>query len=363
MTKYYVVRMANNEHLFVPKSVVAVGWSDIDFSSYDDIDMLCDDVRNHYYLDTSNQKAGRKLGEIRRFKSIQKDDILLVPCYRGFYIAKSTGAFIYDRNSHSEDRANQLKVEYIADDNGNPMIFNRYDKSTALSSKLGIPGFTILEIWEKEIISEVDELVAKKKDSSYLSKIITEENNKLLMFKNSIKEVLPDYKKIGLEAGGIGFEKLLKSLLAADGFSAKILSKQIGGSGTADADILATKCSKLGDEFSSVLYIQAKHYIGESDNGIDQIVSFKEKINKDNINGQAKVQTEDGEISVNVNDIKYVLVSTGLFTEYVIDKAEQENITLIDINRLSEMLYEMMDDIPEILHSLGYVKTYQHINS
>ncbi len=363
MAKYYVVRMANNEHLFVPKSVVAVGWSGIDFSSYDDTEKLCDDVRNRYYLDSSPQLAGRKIGEVRRFKSIKKEDILLVPCYRGFYIAKSTGNFIYNIYSSSEDRANQLIVDYIVDDNGNPMVFNRYDKSTALSSKLGIPGFTVLEIWENEIISEVDELVAKKKDASYISKIITEENNKLLMFKNSIKEVLPNYKKIGLEAGGIGFEKLLKSLLEADGFSAKILSKQVGGSGTADADILATKYSQLGDEFSSVLYIQAKHYTGESDNGIDQIVSFKEKINNDNVDGKAKVATEDGEMSVSVNDIKYVLVSTGTFTDYVIDKAEQENITLIDINRLSEMLYEMMDSIPEILHSLGYVKTYQHINS
>lgn len=32
------------------------------------------------------------------------------------------------------------------------------------------------------------------------------------------------------------------------------------------------------------------------------------------------------------------------------------------IDRLAEMLYEVMDDIPQIIHSLGYVKIYQHVD-
>ena len=141
-------------------------------------------------------------------------------------------------------------------------------------------------------------------------------------------------------------------------YSVKRLSKQCGGSGVADADILAVKKSKLGDEFSSVLYMQVKHYSGKSDNGIDQIIAFKEKKAFESTDKNA----DEDEWLVNVSDIKYVLISTGTFTDYVRDKAEENDITLIDIDRLAEMLYEVMDDIPEIIHCLGYVKTYQHID-
>ena len=257
---------------------------------------------------------------------------------------------------------NQLRVTYVTDLNGAPIIFDRNDKNTALSTKLKVRGYTVLNIYEKEIINTVDKLISEKEDLPYLSKIISEENKRLLEFKTSLTTILPDYKKIGLQAGGIGFEKMIKYLFEADGYSVKRLSKQCGGSDVADADILAVKKSKIGDEFSSVLYMQVKHYSGKSDNGIDQIIAFKEKIAAESTDKNAKVITDEGEWSVNVSDIKYVLISTGTFTDYVIDKAEENYITLIDIDRLAEMLYEVMDDIPEIIHSLGYVKTYQHVD-
>ena len=361
MANYYMVRIMQNVEHYVKKSVVAVGWSEINFSIYTDADKLCKDVKDYYYNNSTDMRLpGRKLGEVKRFYSIQKDDVLLIPCYKGFYIATSKGEFIYDTTS--EDLMNQLRVTYVTDLNGAPIIFDRNDKNTALSTKLKVRGYTVLNIYEKEIINTVDKLISEKEDLPYLSKIISEENKRLLEFKTSLTTILPDYKKIGLQAGGIGFEKMIKYLFEADGYSVKRLSKQCGGSDVADADILAVKKSKIGDEFSSVLYMQVKHYSGKSDNGIDQIIAFKEKIAAESTDKNAKVITDEGEWSVNVSDIKYVLISTGTFTDYVIDKAEENDITLIDIDRLAEMLYEVMDDFPEIIHSLGYVKTYQHVD-
>lgn len=359
MKKYYVIRVKVDVDDFVKKSKVAVGWSDIDFTKYiDDQDRLLEEVQNHYYSgnNVSHTIRGRKLGEIKRIINIRKGDVIVVPSYRSFYIGVATGEFVYDKTSYDEDLSNQLFVDFKKDENNEPIPFERNGKNTALVTKLKVRGFTVLDIKEKILTNYIDELLNSPKDISDVEKIIKFENQELKKFKICLKDVLSDYKMISLRAGGIGFEELIKALMESDGYTATVLPKKIGGSRDADVDILAVKESQLADEFTTACYIQAKHYWGESGNGIDQIIAFKEQTNGD-------FETQDQKnISININpeNIKYFLISSGSFSKEVSIKAEQNNINLIDGERLSEILFNKIDELPIIRYQLGFVKKYEH---
>ena len=357
MRNYYVIRTRADVDDFVKKSKVAIGWSDIDFTKYiDDQDKLLEKIQNHYYSgdNVSHTVRGRKLGEIKRFINIQQGDIIVVPSYRSFYIGVSTGEFVYDETNYDKDLSNQLSVDFKKDENDEPIPFERNGKNTALVTKLKARGFTILDIKGKILTNYIDELLSSTNDISDVEKIIKFENQELKSFKNSLKDVLSDYKMISLRAGGIGFEELIKALMESDGYKATVLSKKIGGNGIADVDILAVKESQLADEFTTACYIQAKHYWGESRNGIDQIIDFKEQTNGD-------FETQDQKnISINPENIKYFLISSGSFCKEVSIKAEQNNIILIDGERLSEILFNKIDELPIIRYQLGFVKKFEH---
>ena len=254
MRNYYVIRTRADVDDFVKKSKVAIGWSDIDFTKYiDDQDKLLEEIQNHYYSgdNVSHTVRGKKLGEIKRFINIQQGDIIVVPSYRSFYIGVSRGEFVYDKTSCDEDLSNQLLVDFKKDENNEPIPFERNGKNTALVTKLKARGFTILDIKGKILTNYIDELLSSTKDISDVEKIIKFENQELKSFKNSLKDVLSDYKMISLRAGGIGFEELIKALMESDGYKATVLSKKIGGNGIADVDILAVKESQLADEFTT----------------------------------------------------------------------------------------------------------------
>ncbi len=357
MKNYYIIRIRTDVDEFVKKSKVAVGWSDIDFTKYiHDQEKLLEKIQNHYYSsnNVSHITRGRKLGEIKRFINIRKGDVIVVPSYRSFYIGCATGEFVYDKNSYDNDLSNQLFVDFKKDENNEPIPFERNGKNTALATKLKVRGFTVLDIKEKILTKSIDELFNSTKDISDVERIIKLENQELKKFKSNLKNVLSDYKMISLRAGGIGFEELIKALMESDGYKATVLPKRIGRNGIADVDILAVKESQLADEFTTACYIQAKHYWGESGNGIDQIIAFKEQTNGD-------FETHDQKnISISPENIKYVLISSGSFCKEVATKAEQNNIILIDGERLSEILFNKIDELPIIRYQLGFVKKYEH---
>lgn len=361
MTNYYVVRTREAVDSYVQKGVSAIGWSEVDFTKYSTVESLCDAVRNKYYANNvSSRLCGRKLGEIKKFKSIRAGDIIIVPCYKGFYIGKATGEFLYDKSeeSYNNDLSNQIVLEYV--NNGkSPVRFSRDGKLTALASKLCVRGFTVLCITEDEIKKEIDDLLNSRQDFSYQEKVIAKESLQANRFREELKSVLPNYRKIALASGGRGFEKLIEALMKIDGFETRILPKTIGGCSEADADVLAVRRSGLGDEFTTAYYIQAKHYWGTSDNGIAQIVQFK--------NEQEAYEDKQSALFIekyqlDSNQIKYVLISSGEFTESVKDLADENDIILIDGNRFAEILFEVIDDLPdEIRYQLGFIKKYEHV--
>lgn len=359
MRNYYMVRIRTDVDDFVKKSRVAVGWRDFDFSKYiNNQDKLLKEVKRLYYSDNcvAPQLAGKKLGEVRRFINIHKGDVIVVPSYKSFYIGYATGEFYYDKADFDKELPNQLSVDFKKGKNNAPMLFARAGKNTALISKLGTPGSTVLDIKGEELTDEIDELLNSDKDISDAEKVFESEKKEFEKFKSDLKEVLSDYTKTSLESGGTGFEKLIKALMESDGYEADLIPKNAGGKGIADADIFAVKKSELSEEFTTACCIQAKHYWGESENGIDQIIAFKEQIDENNNDFINNLP-----ISLMPENIKYFLISSGSFSPEVRNKAEQNNIFLIDGDQLSEILFNNIDRLDDkFRYQLGFVKKYEH---
>ena len=359
MSKYYIVRIREQAEEFVKQSKVAVGWSDVDFTKFKgDGDGLAEAVKKCYYSDSdvSPYLLGRKRSEVKRFINIKKGDIIIVPGYKSFYLGETTDEFIYDESKKNIDLANQLKVNFKKDREGEPIPFERKGKNTALMTKLRARGFTVLEVrndQDSDLTKYIDELMREEQDISDAAKINKKEQEERKRFKIDLKNALSNYSRTSFQAGGIGFEDLIKNLMECDGYEVKRLDKAVGGSGKADADIQAVKKSLLVDGFSTAVYIQAKHYSGESENGIDQIIEFKKKVNEN---------FEDFDIGVKSENIQYALISSGEFDRKVREKADINNIVLIDGDKLAEILFDKIDKLPEeIRYQLGFIKKYEHI--
>lgn len=357
MSKYYMVRIRSDVDKFVGESKVAVGWSRVNFTSYsEDMDGLIKKIDDSYYEgeDVDSRARGRQLGQVKRLAGIENGDVIVVPAYKSFYLGYATGERIYDEDYMEDDLANQLIVDFKKDENGKPMVFAREGKNTALMSKLRARGFTILEINGQRMEEQIDNLLRAERDYSEGNRIAGIEAEKSKEFQIKLREALENYNQTSLSAGGMGFEELIKKLMESDGYETTILARNNGGSGVADADILAIKKSSISSEFTSAHYIQAKHYRRGSSKGINQIVAKKQQVLEQGDMGN------DTNITANPQNIAFYLISSGSFTKETREIAERHDIILIDGERLAEMLIDKFDDMPEILHKLGFYKEYVH---
>ena len=352
-----MVRIHSNVDEYVKKGVVAVGWSKVPFDPQD-IELTIKKINIEYYQNSNQSVSGRKRNEVKKFLEIREKDLIIVPCYKGFYIGKSTGEFVHDSSLRDIDLSNQLKVDFLKDNDGNPLYFTRAGKITALQTKLGVRGFTILKIDEPEIQESIQKLAEQGIDCSETSYIAKKENDSFIEFKRQLRNVLQDYKKTSLESKGIGFEKLIAELFSSDGYKTNILSKKIGDD-KADADILAVKECGFSSKFNQAYYIQAKHHSGKTDLwGLEQIKSFKAQQSElGSITFKTSEENEDN-IVVFGDNIKYVLITSAEFSSDYSE--ENEEIIFIDGNELAEMLFEKIDDMnDEIRYQLGFIKKYE----
>ena len=117
---YYMVRaMASTEEdfkVFLNNSVVAIGWSDVDFTKCIDSDDVRKKVNNKYYLNKnkSPQKVSQNLNEVSRFKNIHSGDYIIIPYYSYVIIAIAENEEIYSDNDYCRDLSNQ-RNGYIED--------------------------------------------------------------------------------------------------------------------------------------------------------------------------------------------------------------------------------------------------------
>lgn len=188
MSKYYIVRIREQAEEFVKQSKVAVGWSDVDFTKFKgDGDGLAEAVKKCYYSDSdvSPYLLGRKRSEVKRFINIKKGDIIIVPGYKSFYLGETTDEFIYDESKKNIDLANQLKVNFKKDREGEPIPFERKGKNTALMTKLRARGFTVLEVrndQDSDLTKYIDELMREEQDISDAAKICKKSSSNDLKF-------------------------------------------------------------------------------------------------------------------------------------------------------------------------------------
>ena len=313
---YYMVRIQNNQFdIAEQKNAVAVGWSDWNLSQMTEqeieqqIGKACDEWC------FAPQLRGKKINEIKRFKGIKKGDYILVPHWNNVWLAIADDEFIYDEKSKNCDLANQLKVKFLKDKNGNNRCVARNQLSERLSRRLHLRGATVLELYDFK-----DEIEKIFNDDAYsVSKSAAEHEYQLTnTFKHKLLENICN-GDVYLKSGGIGLEELVCELFECDKFEAHILSKRAFKS-YGDADVEATS------KFISVL-AQVKHHNGNTGIwGIEQLKEIKK-------NGEDKGYD------------KLMLITSGTVNDNVQQEAEKYGIMFMDGEQLVDWIYENLNDL------------------
>ena len=322
---YYMVRamdsQPNDFKVFFENKVVAVGWSEVNFTLFDKTDTqnLRKEVESIYYSsgDWHPPTVGKKLNEVKRFHNIKSGDYIIIPFYNAIRMAIAKKEHIYDNNAYDLDLANQIGVNYLFTDNDFKTIL-RNSLSEGLQRRLRVRGSTVSDLYEfKDEIEKIFE-----KDNYSWKSDCEEQENELT---ESVKEKLFSNIQNGttnLSTGGIGLERLVKELFECEGYNANVLSKN-SFENYGDADIYAVKSDKFQE---TKILIQVKHHSGYTDNwGIEQL----------------KIIQEDS----TYEDYKFVLLTSALIGKKVKDNANTFDVSTMDGKELIDWIFEHLDDL------------------
>lgn len=315
--------------LFFGKNVVAVGWSEVDFTSFEDIGALLDKVNEVYYRDSriAPQFSGKKLNEVRRFMEIKEGDYILVPYQSFIRLAIAESKRLYDKSiSKTLDLSNQLQVEYQKL-GGELRTIPRNGLFEGLQRRLRVRGSTVTNL--SEFGDQIEEIFDRS-NYSWQSKIEEEENKLRTEVKDKLLENIWE-GKTNLETGGIGLEILVKELLECEGYDVWVLPKQTF-KGAADADIRAIRPDKFQE---SKLLIQVKHHRGYTDEwGLKQLKYIK--------------QLPD------YQDYTLVLLTSAEIDEKLRKSCRSEEVLAIDGHELVDWIMESIDKLkPQTRRKLG----------
>ena len=261
MPAYYMIRAMESTQedfeIFFGNSVVAVGWSRVDFSAYESPDELVKVVEAEYYRDgrTAAQVVGKKKNEVRRFKGIREQDRILVPYWGSVRLAVAGKEERYSTcDGEARDLANQHSVSFVPDGGDGFLTVPRNQLSEGLQRRLRVRGSTVADL--SEFHEEIERLLDGE---AYTATITRVRNEQEQYFKSRLLALLQDGTS-GLQAGGMGLERLVAELLEADGYVAAVQAKNRFPA-IADADIEATRDDHV---ISVKLLVQVKHHSGES---------------------------------------------------------------------------------------------------
>ena len=223
---YYFVRAMSQSqddfNVFFNNNVVAVGWSDVNFSQFENVESLVNKVNKEYYANgkTVPSVIGRKKNEVRRFKGLKKGDKIVIPFSHAICLAEVTGEELYSQQDYEQDLSNQRKVSYHRSQSGDVVFIPRDKLSEGLQTRLKLQGTSIADLCE--FSEEITNLfIGEDFDSIYNKKRI----NAIEEFKEKLLNNI-QFGKTNLESGGYGLEKLVQELLIIDGYEAKITSKK-----------------------------------------------------------------------------------------------------------------------------------------
>lgn len=325
---YYMVRAMNSTeqdfNIFTKKEIVAVGWSDIEFTQYkNNGERLKTEVTSRYYSDAyiAAQVIGRNLAQIRRFCEIKTNDFIIIPYRNKILLAVATGQQFYSEEDRFADLANQQKVSYQKSSSDELKVVPRNSLSEALQRRLRVRGSIVSDLWE--FAGEIENLFAK---DAYSYKDDFLEKEQELLAKS--KTLLLNNIRIGqtnLQTGGMGLEHLVCELLECEGYEASVCSKK-RFPGWADADVEATK----DDRFTGTqkILIQVKHHQGISDDhGLNQLLEIQ-KLDEYNTN-------------------KLVFITTAEIDSSVEEKAGRADIFTMDGSGLIDWIFDNIDNLKE----------------
>src|ERR1700730_18607631 len=110
--KYYLFRSCRGIPL--ENDVVGMGWDEVKFCEFDDAEQI---IQNISQVKEGN--VGRRANQIRRFKSIRKDDVVVVPYIGGTVaIGFPVGNELHDPKYRGQDGCNQHRVRFLRDASG-----------------------------------------------------------------------------------------------------------------------------------------------------------------------------------------------------------------------------------------------------
>ena len=266
---YLMVRAMTSQDIhfkeFFDNDVVAVGWSDIDFSKYADDQSLREAIREQYYSGKSSAHVSMNLNECIRFKNITAGDYIIIPYYSGIALAVAESEEMYSAKAVDIDLANQHRVVYKYK-NDEILSMPRSNLSEGLQRRLRVPCRSVTDLYD--FADEIDKLFANPESYFYPNEVKKQEDMLEREFKQKLLQNI-QAGKTNLQTGGIGMEQLVKELFECEGYEAKVLAKS-ASPGDSDADIKAWRY----DSFKTiVIYVQVKHHSGYSgQKGIEQII-------------------------------------------------------------------------------------------
>jgi len=339
---YYLFRSCREIELSNEIGLVGYGWDDIPFCEFDSAEKIIDEISK-----IRGWAIGRQSNQIRRFKSITKGDILVVPYWGTVIIAEALGEQIYaGPNSpfYGKNGCNQHRVKFHTDTAGKVKIVPRNQISERLQKRLKIRASLTDLTFLKDDIDPIIQSLNKGEDYSYSNEI---EKKALNNLNDSKKKLLFNIQtgKTGLRSGGLGLEFLVKELLNIDGFDdAKILPKTHFPS-HADADIVTSKPERLRKE-AALYLIQVKHHAGSTGLwGIEQLSQIS----------TLKCGQYDNH--------QLVLVTSGSVSPAVRSQADSQSVFIIEGTELVDWIFE---SIPKLSSNtklaLGIVEDPQVIS-
>lgn len=306
--------------VFFGNEVVAIGWSDFNFSEFDDPEVLVSQIRElPYYAEKDPRYVGRTMNQIRYFKQLTEGDKIIVPYHSSIRLAVVDGKELYDRDQiDSTDLANQRKVKYVYGDDGRLLTIPRKNLSEGLARRLRMQGTFVGNLWEFD--KEIEKLFSNR---SGWNEGLHNENLRLESeFKfNLIEKICRG--ETNLESGGVGLEKLVEELLVLEGYQARIIPRNSFKPDEGDADIQASKSDMF---IEANLLVQVKHHEYESD----------EKAAKQLVEVSKLPEYENYQLAV---------VTTAKPSSNLIKVCESHDIVLFDGNKLADWLYQHLDKL------------------
>lgn len=316
--KFYLVR---SPHQLIKERYAGYGWKPVNFSE-------AKDEKDLFRLfSEKNINVGRSRNQIKRFYSIKKDDILIIPLHKAIAIGYATGEKSYGTGIAYGH--NRVGVNYLTNEDGSILRIPRNDLLQGLESRLKIRMSVVsLDKFKDEILKLIAD--AKNEGVGVLNSKFLEADEKAT---EELKTTLLANIRSGktyLESGGRGLEKLVVELLNAEGYIADIEPKN-KYQGIADSDIFAVK----GNVLKTKLQVQVKHHDGiTGKHALKQIEAIDEE-----------------------PDVQKWIITSANFSSNTRQEAETQGINIIEGEGLVEWIIEHVNSLSTAtLNKLGISK-------